>query len=68
MVILQVTFNYRLGPFGFLSMDTAEYSGNMGLKDQLLAIKWTVENIYNFGGDKDQITLHGTNAGIRPPS
>lgn len=48
--IVLVTINYRLGPFGFLSLDTPEYSGNMGLKDQLTALKWVKENIEFFGG------------------
>lgn len=52
-----------MGPFGFLSLDTAEYSGNMALKDQLLAIKWTNENIHKFGGDKNRITLFGSSSG-----
>lgn len=49
--IILVTINYRLGPFGFMSLDTAEYSGNMGLKDTLLALKWVNENIEFFGGE-----------------
>lgn len=49
--VILVTINYRLGPFGFLSLDTPEYSGNMGLKDQLLALKWVNENIEFFGGN-----------------
>lgn len=48
--IVLVTINYRLGPFGFLSLNTPEYSGNMGLKDQRLALKWVNENIEFFGG------------------
>ena len=65
---LQVSFNYRLGPLGFLSFGTPEYSGNMGLKDQLMAIKWVNENVHLFGGDKHQVTLYGISAGIRSHS
>lgn len=61
--VVLVTVNYRLGPFGFLSLNTTEYSGNMGLKDQLLALQWVNENIHNFGGDKAKITLYGHSAG-----
>lgn len=59
----QVTINYRLGPFGFLSLDTHDYSGNMGMKDQILALKWVNENIDRFGGDRNQITLMGHSCG-----
>lgn len=59
----QVTFNYRLGPFGFLSLKMPEYSGNMGMKDQVLAIKWVNEHIEQFGGDKNRITLMGHSSG-----
>lgn len=52
-----------MGIFGFLSLGTADFSGNMGLKDQLLALQWVNENIHNFGGDKDRITIFGHSAG-----
>lgn len=61
--IILVTFNYRVSLFGFMSLGTPDYSGNMGMKDQQLAIKWTYENIGYFGGDNTQITLAGHSAG-----
>lgn len=61
--IVLVTFNYRVGPLGFLSLRTANYSGNMGLKDQHLAIKWVKDNIESFGGDSNRITIFGESAG-----
>lgn len=62
--VILVTLNYRLGAFGFLSLNTKNYSGNMGLKDQQMALKWTHRNIGAFGGDRRRITLMGHSAGM----
>lgn len=61
--VILVQLNYRVGMFGFMSLGIPEYSGNMALKDQQLAIKWTYMNIESFGGDKHQITVSGHSAG-----
>lgn len=55
--------NYRLGIFGSLSLNTPEYSGNMGSKDQTLALKWVNENIEYFGGNKNSVTVFGHSTG-----
>lgn len=52
-----------MGPLGFLSLNLPEYSGNMGLKDQALALRWIYENIESFGGAKENITLFGHSSG-----
>lgn len=62
--IVLVTFNHRVGFLGFVSLGTPEYSGNMGMKDQQLALKWVYENIEAFGGDKTQITISGHSSGM----
>lgn len=61
--VILVTFNYRLGLFGFLSLNTTAYSGNMALKDQQLALKWIHKNIGCFNGDNNQITVIGHSSG-----
>jgi carboxylesterase type B len=48
--VVFVAMSYRLGPMGFLSTGDSSMSGNFGLKDQALAIKWVKDNIDAFGG------------------
>ena len=66
--VILVTINYRLGPFGFyahpqLSVEGQGHSGNQGYKDQIAALKWVQENIRQFGGDPDNVTIFGESAG-----
>lgn len=62
--IIAVAIQYRLGLLGFAqSPDDKKIPGNIGLKDQITALKWVKKNINNFGGDGEQITVSGESAG-----
>lgn len=61
--IVFVTMNYRIGTLGFMSTGTKECVGNMGLKDQVMALKWIRNNIARFGGDPNSVTIMGYSAG-----
>merc|ERR1711988_599748 len=61
--VVLVTFNYRLGPLGFLSTDDKAAAGNQGLLDQIMVLKWVKANIEKFGGDPNKVTIFGEDSG-----
>ncbi|KAJ1521718.1 hypothetical protein ONE63_003360 [Megalurothrips usitatus] len=61
--VILVTFNYRLGPLGFLSTADDVIPGNYGLKDMVLALQWVRDNVRAFGGDPGRVTIFGESAG-----
>ncbi|MDD3101288.1 MAG: carboxylesterase family protein, partial [Bacteroidales bacterium] len=69
--VVLVTFNYRLGVFGFLThpelaAENPEHvSGNYGILDQIEALRWVKKNIAQFGGDPDNVMIFGQSAGGR---
>jgi para-nitrobenzyl esterase len=66
--VIYVSFNYRLGALGYL--DFSRYStahrsfdSNLGLRDQVAALRWVRDNIGQFGGDPGNVTVFGESAG-----
>ncbi|XP_037079052.1 acylcarnitine hydrolase-like [Pollicipes pollicipes] len=61
--VVLVTFNYRLGPFGFFTTHDKNAPGNYGLLDQVMLLQWVRDNIARLGGDPATVTVFGTSAG-----
>jgi para-nitrobenzyl esterase len=67
--VIVVSFNYRLGIFGFLAHPALNQglarnlSGNFGLEDQQAAMQWVKRNAAAFGGDRGNVTIFGESAG-----
>jgi para-nitrobenzyl esterase len=60
--VVVVTVNYRLGILGYLHSPGVS-DGNLGLAEQLCALRWVHDNIAAFGGDPDAVTIAGQSAG-----
>ncbi|XP_064483176.1 para-nitrobenzyl esterase-like isoform X2 [Ornithodoros turicata] len=61
--IVVVIPNYRLGALGFAKGARPRGKGNLGIYDQLTALKWVRENIGYFGGNASKIVLMGHGSG-----
>ena len=65
--VIVVTVNSRLGSFGFLDLscfgDAYKGSASNGFRDQILALQWIRDNIEDYGGDPNNITLFGQSSG-----
>lgn len=67
--VVVVSINYRLGALGFLAIpelqaeDPKKRVGNLGIQDQVEALRWVRQNIRAFGGDPENITVFGESAG-----
>lgn len=65
--VVVVSVNYRLGVFGFLDLsgydDSLAGSASNGFRDQILALTWVRDNIADYGGDPNNVTIFGESAG-----
>lgn len=66
--VVFVSINHRLGPIGFSDLsgvggEKYAHSGNVGALDMVAALEWVKENIANFGGDPDNVTIMGQSGG-----
>ncbi len=58
-----VEFNYRVGPLGFLGLESAGVQGNIAIHDALAALKWVQKSVESLGGDKSRVILFGQSSG-----
>ncbi len=70
--VVVVSFNYRLGPLGFVvhpalerEAATQPATANFGVQDQIAALRWVQRNIAAFGGDPKRVTIFGESAGAQ---
>ncbi len=66
--VVAVNVNHRLNVFGYLHLgdlmgDAYKSSGTVGMQDLVLALRWVRDNIANFGGDPDNVTIMGQSGG-----
>ncbi|KAE8608883.1 hypothetical protein XENTR_v10011647 [Xenopus tropicalis] len=61
--VVVVSIQYRLGIMGFFSSGDKEVRGNFGFLDQVAALQWVRDNIKDFGGNPQSVTIFGESAG-----
>ena len=65
--VVVVSINHRLNILGFLDLSTCgekyKHSGNVGMLDAVQALEWVRDNIANFGGDPNNVTIFGESGG-----
>jgi para-nitrobenzyl esterase len=67
--VILVTFNYRVGRFGFFAFPALsqehpeEPKGNYAYMDEIAVLKWVQQNVAAFGGDPNNVTIFGESAG-----
>ena len=70
--VVVVSLNHRLNVLGFLNLSSFgpqyRHSANLGILDIIEALKWVKNNIANFGGDPENITIFGQSGGGRKVS
>jgi para-nitrobenzyl esterase len=67
--VVVVSLNHRLNVLGYLDLsaygEKYKYSGNVGVADLVAALRWVHDNIAEFGGDPDNVTVFGQSGGAR---